>query len=351
MITFIIPAYQAEKTIKRTIDSILNQIDNRYKIIIVNDGSTDNTEDICIKYRDSYPKKITYIYQKNRGLGNARNTGIENVNTEYMAFLDSDDWLMPNFVDTVLRNCDKNQAEIILTLPVIYHEGSKVVRDWYDKELFEKIFPKDGGIINPINRTECYQLEVNACRKILKTEFVKRICFRFPEGIKWEDIFPHFYLLSNTKLCMGLKSVGFYYRVGSSSQITASKGRDRLDILSIFEELTTYIMKENKRELTFPAMRIFVRFSIWCIRMTDGEIRKELVRKLSIFFHGLSKTFYKELKKETRENYCKADSFQYRLFLFAIQYKIFRWVFYDYLYEDAATKLIKKLLGAKERVA
>lgn len=351
MITFIIPAYQAEATLPRTIDSIIRQTSNQWKVILVNDGSTDDTENICIEYRNKYPDKIRYLYQENGGLGKARNTGIELVDTEYMSFLDSDDWLMPKFVETVVKSCEMEKTDMIFTLPMIYHEGSKIVRDWYDKPVFEKLFPEDGSIIEPVKYPECYQLEVNACRKILRTEFVQRLHFRFPEGIKWEDVYPHFYLLSKCKSCMGIKSVGFYYRVGVDSQITASKGKDRLDILNIFKDLVSYLMEEKRIELEFPVMRIFIRFSIWCIRMTEGEVRRELVKQLTAFFREVPRRCYSSLRIATRKEYSKADAIQYMLFPFAIKHKMIRWVFYDYLYEDMATKVIKKLLGAKERVA
>ena len=109
---------------------------------------------------------------------------------------------------------------------------------------------------------------------------------------------------------------------------------------------------EGKRiELEFPVMRIFIRFSIWCIRMTEGEVRRELVKQLTAFFREVPRRCYSSLRIATRKEYSKADAIQYMLFPFAIKHKMIRWVFYDYLYEDMATKVIKKLLGAKERVA
>lgn len=351
MITFIIPAYQAEKTLTRTVESILRQTDDRWKIILINDGSTDDTENICIRCRDLNPDKISYIYQENSGQGKARNVGIELVTTDYLSFLDSDDWLMPDYVETVGRFLKRERPEMILTLPVIWHEGSRITRDWYDKEVFESVFPKDGVIICPGDYPECYTMEVNACRKVLRTDYVQRIGFRFPEGIKWEDIYPHFYLLSNCESCMGIKSVGFYYRVGSLDQTTASRGKERLDILPIFAGLLDYVTDNKKEELQFPVMRLFVRFSIWCIKMTEGDVRIQLVRGLSSFYREIPKSFYKALKKGSRESYSRADALQYRLFLTAIRSGLFRWVFYDYLYEDAAEKIVKKVLRAKERVA
>ena len=86
-ITFVIPAYNTEHTISRTLESILRQTDQHYEVIIVNDGSSDHTEDICKKYAEEYPDKICYIYQENRGLGGARNHGMRLAGREYVAFL------------------------------------------------------------------------------------------------------------------------------------------------------------------------------------------------------------------------------------------------------------------------
>ncbi|MDE6203377.1 MAG: glycosyltransferase family 2 protein, partial [Lachnospiraceae bacterium] len=239
-----VPAYNAEKTLARTIESILHQTDDRYKLILVNDGSTDRTDEICQSYLAEKNDKIRYIPQENRGLGGARNTGLRFVDTPYVSFLDSDDWLMPQYVEKLIWHLDRHKGEnieMIMTLPQIFHEGSRAVRDWYDKDLFDEIFTSEGEIINPGEKEDIYRFEVNQCRKVLHMDFVKRVNFSFREKIKWEDVYPHFYLLSQCTACMGISEIGFYYRIGSSSQITASRGADRLDLLIVFEDLLQYI--------------------------------------------------------------------------------------------------------------
>lgn len=353
-ITFVVPAYNAETTLARTLESILHQTDDRFRIIVINDGSTDSTDEICKDYEKNYPDKITYRYQQNRGLGGARNHGMDLVETEYVSFLDSDDWLMPEYVEQITRQLEKHadeNVEIIMTLPEIYHEGSKVVRDWYDKERFKKLFAMDGVIINPQNELEIYQFEVNQCRKVLQMDFVKRISFRFQEKIKWEDVYPHFYLLSQCTTCMGVGSVGFYYRIGAKGQITASRGRDRLDLLTVMQEVLDFIEKVNRVELRFPAMRIFVRFSIWGIRMADMETRKKLVQELHKMFQKIPKYYYTALREGSKKDFSKADARQYRLFMIAIKYKVCNIIFCDYLYQDMGEKMIKKILRAGQRVA
>lgn len=355
IITFIIPAYNAADTIGRTLDSILYQTDSRYEIIIINDGSTDATETVCKKYSEKRKDKITYIYQENRGLGGARNRGLELAAGEYISFLDSDDWLMPGYVESIVGQLKKisyeDRPEMIMTLPQIYHEGSRQVSDWYDKALFDQIFNQDGVIVSPQEYKEIYQFEVNMCRKVISLDFIKSINFKFREHIKWEDVLPHFWLLSKCTKCMGIGSVGFYYRVGSVSQITAARGSERLDILTVFDDLAKYISREQRKDLEFPAMRVMVRFAIWCIKMADIETRGLLVKEVYRFFQTIPKSYYKSLRRESRHEYSKADAIQYWLFSIAINHKAFCWIFDDYLYQEIGEKTVKKLIGGKERVA
>lgn len=351
-ITFVVPAYNVENTIERTIESILCQTDEHYKVIIVNDGSTDATEQISLKYVEKYPQKISYIYQSNRGLGGARNHGMELVDTEYVSFLDSDDWLMPEYVENVLAQIKTyidELPEMIKVLPRIYNENSKVVCDWYDKELFEQIFQREGQIIDPQKEVKIYRTDVSQCRNVFRMEFLKRVCFQFREKIKWEDVYAHFFLLSQCHICMGIKSVGFYYRKGSKSQITETRGKDRMDLLIAYDDLLQYIKrgmfsKDVETELIFSSMRIMVSFAMEGVRMADMDTRRELVQNLKLFFRNLPKSFYQNFVRECRKSCTKKENAQYFLFLLAIRNQISSRMLCDYLYKETVEKTIKKIL-------
>lgn len=351
VITFLIPSYNAELTLERTLDSIVRQSDGRWRALIIDDGSLDGTAQIGLDYAERYPEKIRYLFQENRGLGGARNTGLKRVETEYVSFLDSDDWLMTDYVERILGQIEKaeEKPEIVMTLPVIWHEQSRAVQDWYDRELFLKIFPKDGFVVEPGREPRLYQFEVNACRKVLQMAFVRRIGFSFREGVKWEDVFPHFYLLSQCRRCMGV-SVGFYYRVGSDTQITASTGSDRMDILPVFGDVVSYI-ERGRQELIFPAMRVMLRFSFWCIRMADIETRELLVRRLHLFFRELPEKYYRILRRESRRRLPRKDAAQYAMLSAALRWKPLSLLFYDYLWQEICEKLIRKVLKAKDGTA
>ncbi|MDD6628381.1 MAG: glycosyltransferase family A protein [Lachnospiraceae bacterium] len=354
-ITFIVPAYNAESTIRQTIDSILCQTTENYRVLIVDDGSRDATGAISRQYAADYPDKITYLYQDNKGLGGARNLGIEKVETGYLSFLDSDDWLMPDYVERIGTCLEKykegKMPEMILVLPVIYDERSRRYSDWYDKERFEQIFHEDGAVINPSDIMEVYQLEVSMCRKVVRADFLRKISFRFREGIKWEDVVPHFYLLSNCHFCMGIISTGFYYRIGVRGQITASRGRERLDFITVMEELMSFLTQCGNEKLIFPVMRVIIRFSVWCIRMADCDVRVELVERLHQIYRRMPSVYPKILWQEAKKQYPLYDAMQYLMFWISIRYPCFHFIWKDYLWQEICSRIVKKMLHAKERVS
>ena len=95
LLSVIVPVYNVEKYLKRCLESILVQSWNDYEIILVDDGSTDSSAQICDVYAEKY-EMIRVIHKENKGLSDTRNRGIEEASGEYVYFPDSDDWLEPN---------------------------------------------------------------------------------------------------------------------------------------------------------------------------------------------------------------------------------------------------------------
>ena len=118
-ISIIIPAYNCEKTISRCIDSILRQTYRDYEIIIINDGSTDNTKDICGKYKSSNIKLINRI---NEGPSKARNIGIKEARGDFIVFVDSDDYLDENMLYCMIKCIKENKTDIAVC-------GYNIIRD------------------------------------------------------------------------------------------------------------------------------------------------------------------------------------------------------------------------------
>ncbi len=99
-IDVICPVYNAEKTISKCIDSVLAQRHTNWKMILVDDGSTDNSAEIIKKYVETYPDKFLYYYQDNSGPSVARNLGIEKGSSPYICFIDSDDFIDEDWLES-----------------------------------------------------------------------------------------------------------------------------------------------------------------------------------------------------------------------------------------------------------
>lgn len=311
LLTIIVPAYNVEAYIEECLNSLVNQTVRNHKIIIVNDGSTDKTEEKCLKYKEEYEELITYVYQDNKGLGGARNTGMQYVDTPYLTFLDSDDWLSIKFVEkfSKLMEWTDEKPEMVFTLPWVFDSVTNRILSWKDKEIYDSIFEvkenKSYVKTNVRKNPELYKLEVTSCRKIYKTEFLEDNKFFFPEKLKWEDVPGHFYLLNKANTCMALPEVGFFYRTNQGGQITSGGGKTRLDMVPIFEQLLKVQEENNFIEIERAyVLRLILDFSLWSVEATNVEYIVELLNKLHIFWKKIDKNdlqFYLDNLSQNKE--------------------------------------------------
>lgn len=317
MLTIVMPAYNVEKYIGQCLNSLINQNVSNFNIIIVNDGSTDDTEEICKKYLSN--GNIKYIYQENQGLGAARNTGLKYVDTPYVSFLDSDDWQDVRFVEKfekLIKSLDF-EPDMIFTLPQCFNEASNLLEYWMDRQIYDEIFAvKDGKSNKVLNVEKCpelYALEVNANRRIYRTQFLKENDFSFPEGVKWEDIRPHVQLLHRAKNIVALPDTGFFYRTNVSGQITAGTGVGRLDIIPVFKDVLSVMEKDSfSNAEQAQILNLICKYSFWMIDMTNVDYIQQLLDGLHEIFlsipSGMIEAF-SEYSWEDKEEQNKKEAF------------------------------------------
>lgn len=113
-VSIVIPVYNAEKYLEKCLDSCIEQTYNNFEVLIVNDGSTDNSQSIIDGYVAKYPY-IRSVYQKNSGLVEARKTGVKSISSDYLVFLDADDTLENNALDLLITESNKSEADIVLS--------------------------------------------------------------------------------------------------------------------------------------------------------------------------------------------------------------------------------------------
>lgn len=115
LVSIIVPIYNVEKYLRQCLDSILRQTFRPLEIILVNDGSTDGSDTICQEYA-KIDERIVYLKKENGGVSDARNVGLDAVNSDYVLFIDSDDWIEPTYVEVLYEKIEEYQADIVFKI-------------------------------------------------------------------------------------------------------------------------------------------------------------------------------------------------------------------------------------------
>lgn len=194
-ITLIIPIYNVEKYLKQCLDSVVEQSMPFDEVILVNDGSDDGSLLICEKYILKY-KYFKIINQDNKGLSVARNIGIRSAHSEYVMFLDSDDFLKSNTVHRLKDKLQKTQVDaVFFDADIICEEECRVAKNIYDRSKTELdgIYMKGWDFF-----TKCYpqNFVVSACLAVFKRAILLEKKIFFPEGLYFEDNYFTFVFLN-----------------------------------------------------------------------------------------------------------------------------------------------------------
>ena len=124
-VSIIVPIYNVEKYLSKCLDSLVNQTLADIEIIIVNDGSPDNSYKIVKDYLKKYPDKIKYYEKSNGGQGSARNLGLTKATGEYVGYVDSDDYVNLTMYEKMYQKAKKTDADIVMCAHTIVYEDSK----------------------------------------------------------------------------------------------------------------------------------------------------------------------------------------------------------------------------------
>lgn len=295
-LTVIIPIYNVEAYLGQCLDSLLSQTRKNFRAILVNDGTKDGSGIIARKYAEEYPEMFLYAEQENAGLGSARNHGLRLAETEYITFLDSDDWWMPRTAEKIYDAIEEMSAppDLVFMCPKVYDMATCQYSEWKDNELIQEVFDQYGKILSPRIVTKLYKTEASVCRIVIRNEILKRHNFQFPEGIKWEDVFPHFAILNWCQRCILVRDAGFVYRINSGGQITSLMDRSRLDIGPSFAKAYSYAYDHNwsidEKAYIFDMMMSFVT---WFINTVNKEIWPDLIQTMHEFFKAVPDECYK----------------------------------------------------------
>lgn len=310
-VSIIVPVYNVENYIEKCLESLVKQTLSDIEIIIVNDGSKDNSKKIINNYIKKYPEKIIYLEKENGGLSDARNYGIPYAKGEYIAFLDSDDYVEKDIYEKMYE--------------IAKNENSSMVEcDFYWE--YPKKAKKDIGIIYNDKHEMIEKVRVVAWNKLIKTEVLKESNVKFPKGYRYEDIEFTYKLIPYLDKVSFVKEPLIHYTQRENS-ISNAQNEKTKDIFDILDHVIDYYKEKNLydkyiNELEYIYTRYLLCSSLLrMVKIKDKSIREDYLDKtwenLNNKFPNWKKNkilrkrktfkdlYMKTINKKTFKFYCK----------------------------------------------
>lgn len=265
LISVIVPIYNVEKYLNRCIDSILNQTYKNLEIILVDDGSTDNSINIIKSYNDD---RIKIYSKKNGGLSDARNYGLDKANGNYVSFIDSDDFIELDMFEKMVQHLTDRDIDIVVCdMKYLYDDGSTS-------------FASGGNFVcgNVLENPDLILMNNSACNKLYKIEMFNDI--KFPKGKYYEDLATIPILLYKAKKIIKIDEP-FYIYFQRKGSIAHSANKKIFEIYDAIKSCIDYVKSTGNEEIILKklySMYIVHGLDITTIRIKDFDnknIRKE----------------------------------------------------------------------------
>ena len=286
--SIIVPVYNTEKYVKRCLDSIMNQTFTDFEVIIVNDGSTDDSKDIIAKY----PYKV--INQKNQGLSMARNNGVKEATGDYLLFLDSDDYIDKDLLKEINKSLSNNPDLVRFQIREVFDNEDNI--DYYEED-FEG---KDGVLA--FETIAKYHFVENAWAYAIKRSYYLDNKFSFKKGTYHEDFGLIPLVIIKSKVVNSIRYVGYnYYQRTGSIMNNGDYSKTKKKVMDFYKHYL-YLTKEiNKTKLDKKYFLSFISNSL-ILKITElkGNDYKEslkLLRENKVFDNLITDSFLRKIKK------------------------------------------------------
>lgn len=275
LVSVILPVYNVEKYLIKCLDSVIRQTYQKLEIILVDDGSTDSSGKICDDYANK-DGRIKIFHKKNGGLSDARNYGIERSTGEYLAFIDSDDYVDDDYIEFLMNLTESGKYKISLcSLHVVFTGSDRIMNKGNGKRV----------ILNPKTCIEmmCYHEEVEtaAYAKLLHRSLFNNV--RFPVGKIFEDIGTSYLLFDQCKEIPCCFVPKYYYVIRENSIVTSSFTKKKLDFIEMTDQMADYVdEKYPDLKTATKRRRLFAYFSTLNQMLDEKdeqviEIRNQLI--------------------------------------------------------------------------
>lgn len=276
LISVIVPVYNVEKYLRQCLDSLLQQSYRDLEIIMINDGSKDSSGEICEEYAGKYPH-FKVIHKKNAGLGMARNTGLEHITGQYVTFVDSDDYLDKDAIETLYRGLTENQVDMCKAgFRRVQDDGKVLLNRIYQNTIYKGVEAKNGLLPRMIGSSPSQHdsVEMCVCGAIYNVAPIRahNLCFPSERELISEDlVFNIDYMQYANGACL-IKEMGYNYRVNLRSLSTSYRA-DRFEASRHFyvEMKKKLISLGYDKNTMLRLDRMFFVYLRMCISQENGK--------------------------------------------------------------------------------
>lgn len=270
-VSVIIPVYNSEKYIERCIKSVLNQTFQEFELILINDGSKDNSQKILELYKEKYADKIILVSQENMGVAKTRNKAIKIANGQYIMFIDNDDYIDNGYIETHIKKIEETNADIVMS-------GYRRVN--IDKKILFKQ--------KLLNTNWSKYIVLAPWAKVYKREFLIKHNVEFLDYAIGEDVYFNLVAFAKSPKIEIIDYIGYNWFFNTKSvSNTSQRGLSKeIDIRVLLDKI---LVEYNEKDELIEYY--FVRYFIWYMLFSG---RKSSSKK---FIH-----YYDEGKKWLKEN-------------------------------------------------
>ena len=225
LLSVIVPVYNTEEYLEKSLESIIKAVPSKTEILVINDGSKDNSEKIIKKFEKEYPELIRYIKQENHGLGNVRNVGLKEAKGKYIASIDSDDTINVNFFSSAIEYLENDIDVVIYDWLTVTNEEN------YETAALDYIF-KDISKYKGLLYTT---IMPSTCNKIMKKKLFDDLNIKYIED-RFEDLSANPFILLKAKTIKYINKPYYEYYIRSNSIMRSAAGYSMIDVIKLFEE-------------------------------------------------------------------------------------------------------------------
>ena len=310
-ISIIVPIYNVEKQLDKCVSSLIKQNSDKIQIqiILVNDGSTDNSGNIAKEYTSKYPDEILYLEKENGGLSDARNYGIPYATGEYIAFLDSDDYAELDTYEKMYNKAKEDDSDLV---------ECDFIWEYPDRKKVDT-----GKIYNNKKEMLTYA-RVVAWNKLIKRSLIEEHKMEFPKGLRYEDVEFFYKMVPYYNKVSFVKEPLIHY-IQRSSSISNTQNERTKEIFTIMDNVIKYYKENNlyeeyKTELEYTYARLLLCSSLFRItKIEDAKIRKQLLNetwtRLNNEFPNWKKNEILKKDKSAKNFYMKTvNKFTYKIY-------------------------------------